>query len=89
MATGEDKELGIGVDKDMSNIEFDEMIMEKSLTEKNIAVDKKQIRNKERLLKLSEVMEEMAKNKFTGYIRVNYSQGIVSRIEKFEEILKK
>ena len=27
--------------------------------------------------------------KFTGYIRINFSHGIIGSVEKFEEILKK
>lgn len=51
--------------------------------------------NKERLLnedkyrKLVEYMKQLQLSSFTGYIKINYSQGSVGRIEKFEEILKK
>lgn len=39
--------------------------------------------------KLIEYLKTLQEKKFTGYIKVNYSQGSVGRIEKFEEILKK
>ena len=42
----------------------------------------------EKLAKLVEVMRLLADEKFTGYIKVNFSQGGIGRIEKFEEILR-
>jgi hypothetical protein len=39
--------------------------------------------------KLIEYLKTLQETKFTGYIKVNYSQGSVGRIDKFEEILKK
>lgn len=39
--------------------------------------------------KLIEYLKTLQQKKFTGYIKVNYSQGSVGRIERFEEILKK
>jgi len=42
--------------------------------------------------KLTRLMEYLAKiqgRKFTGYIKVNFSQGSIGRIERFEEILNK
>ena len=41
-----------------------------------------------KLVRLMEVMKSLADEKFTGYIKVNFSQGGIGRIEKFEEILK-
>jgi len=42
----------------------------------------------EKLARLLEIMKLLAEEKFTGYIKVNFSQGGIGRIEKFEEILR-
>ena len=42
----------------------------------------------EKLSRIVELMKTLADEKFTGYIKVNFSQGGIGRIEKFEEILK-
>ena len=42
----------------------------------------------EKLPKLLEIMRLLMDEKFTGYIKVNFSQGGIGRIEKFEEILR-
>ena len=42
----------------------------------------------EKLSRIIELMKTLADEKFTGYIKVNFSQGGIGRIEKFEEILK-
>lgn len=42
-----------------------------------------------KLKKLSDYLHRIKNENFTGYIKVNFSQGSVGRIEKFEEILKK
>jgi hypothetical protein len=39
--------------------------------------------------RLLEYLQDMRENKFTGYIKINYTQGSIGRIERFEEILKK
>jgi hypothetical protein len=39
--------------------------------------------------KLVDYLKTLQDTEFTGYIKVNYTQGSVGRIEKFEEILKK
>jgi hypothetical protein len=41
-----------------------------------------------RMKRLVEYLETTKEQKFTGYIKINFSQGGISRIEKFEEILK-
>ncbi|MGD9161719.1 MAG: hypothetical protein PVG39_25135 [Desulfobacteraceae bacterium] len=33
-------------------------------------------------------LEALSEKSFTGYVKVNYSQGSIGRVEKFEEILK-
>ncbi|MEA1946809.1 MAG: hypothetical protein U9N83_05845 [Thermodesulfobacteriota bacterium] len=41
-----------------------------------------------KIKRLVEYLETTKEQKFTGYIKINFSQGGISRIEKFEEILK-
>jgi hypothetical protein len=38
--------------------------------------------------KLIDHLQEIQDTQFTGYIKINFSQGNIGRIEKFEEILK-
>ena len=45
-------------------------------------------RSNTKMERLVEYLEITKEQKFTGYIKINFSQGGVSRIEKFEEILK-
>lgn len=42
----------------------------------------------EKLRELVRYLKDLQGNKFTGYVKVNFSQGSLSRIEKFEEVLK-
>ncbi|NWF54484.1 MAG: hypothetical protein HXY45_09990 [Syntrophaceae bacterium] len=42
----------------------------------------------EKIARLLEVFRLLTEEKFTGYIKVNFSQGGIGRIEKFEEIMK-
>jgi hypothetical protein len=42
-----------------------------------------------KLERLIEYLQNGKRDKFTGYIKINFSQGHIGRIEKFEEILKK
>lgn len=39
--------------------------------------------------KLVDTLETMREEKFTGYIKINYTQGSIGRVERFEEILRK
>jgi hypothetical protein len=48
----------------------------------------RKIAKPEKLARLLEIMKLLADEKFTGYIKVNFSQGGIGRIEKFEEILR-
>ena len=43
----------------------------------------------ERLDRVVRVLKVLMDNKFTGFIKLNFSQGTLGRVEKFEEILKK
>lgn len=38
--------------------------------------------------RLVEVLQEMIDTEFTGHVKINFSQGGIGRIEKFEEILR-
>ncbi|MEM5788183.1 MAG: hypothetical protein AAGU11_12760 [Syntrophobacteraceae bacterium] len=42
-----------------------------------------------RLKQLVETMLGLIERQFTGSIKINFSQGSIGRVEKFEEILKK
>ncbi|MBJ6724288.1 hypothetical protein [Geomesophilobacter sediminis] len=42
----------------------------------------------EKLEKLVEVMSTLVSQEFTGHLKINFSQGGIGRVEKFEEILK-
>jgi hypothetical protein len=42
----------------------------------------------EKLEKLIAVMTFLMGDEFTGHIKINFSQGSIGRVEKFEEILK-
>jgi len=43
----------------------------------------------DRLEKLMSVIRALIESRFTGYIKLNFTQGSIGRIEKFEEILRK
>jgi hypothetical protein len=49
------------------------------------AVDKSRCK----LSRLMEYLDSIKGQKFTGYIKVNFTQGTVGRVERFEEILRK
>ena len=40
----------------------------------------------DRVARLIEVIENLIEHEITGYIKINFSQGSLGRIEKFEEI---
>ena len=42
----------------------------------------------DRLKKLEKYLKELHAEKFTGYIKVNFSQGSIAKVERFEEVLK-
>lgn len=42
----------------------------------------------EKLERLFMELERMVSVNFTGYVKVNFTQGSIGRVEKFEEILK-
>lgn len=37
---------------------------------------------------LKKEMEALSETAFTGYVKINFTQGSIGRVEKFEEILK-
>lgn len=46
-------------------------------------------RSLERMEKLVRVLHMLIETKFTGFVKLNFSQGNLGRVEKFEEILRK
>lgn len=42
-----------------------------------------------KLKRLFDYLISIRNENFTGYIKINFSQGTVGRVEKFEEILRK
>jgi hypothetical protein len=42
----------------------------------------------EKLDKLTVLMAKLISDEFTGHIKINFTQGGVGRVEKFEEIMK-
>lgn len=57
-----------------------------NIIHKNIKVEKS-CKSKKLDLLVHE-LECLSGKNFTGYVKVNYSQGSIGRVEKFEEILK-
>jgi hypothetical protein len=51
--------------------------------------DKAVTESQARMEKLVRVLKILMDNKFTGYVKLNFTQGTLGRVEKFEEILKK
>jgi len=42
----------------------------------------------DRLFELVAAIKEMTESEFTGHLKINFSQGGLGRIEKYEEILR-
>ena len=52
--------------------------------------DQKEKKKKtDKLTKLWSVINGLISSEFTGYLKLNFTQGAIGKIEKFEEILKK
>jgi len=49
---------------------------------------KKKDKHLKKIERLKEVMQGMVDGEFTGHVKINFSQGGIGRIEKFEEILR-
>jgi hypothetical protein len=45
-------------------------------------------RQHEKLERLVEVMSDLMGQEFTGHLKINFTQGGIGRVEKFEEILR-
>lgn len=52
-------------------------------------IQKPKLRHEDKLRRLYEYLSAIRNENFTGYIKVNFTQGNLGRVEKFEEILKK
>jgi hypothetical protein len=61
----------------------------KTIPEMNNVHEEKNGNMSTRLDHLIEAIRTATSEKFTGYIKVNYTQGSIGRVEKFEEILRK
>jgi hypothetical protein len=58
---------------------------------RNEAIDIKKLadlKQADKLDKLAHLMVQLITDEFTGHIKINFSQGGIGRVEKFEEILK-
>lgn len=40
----------------------------------------------DKVTRLIEVIRKLVEGEFTGYVKINFSQGSLGRIEKFEEL---
>jgi hypothetical protein len=49
---------------------------------------KKRLDKQDKMVKISRYLKDLSEEGFTGYIKLNFSQGGIGRIEKFEEVLK-
>ena len=52
-------------------------------------IQKPKTNKPDKLKQLYEYLSDIRNENFTGYIKVNFTQGNVGRVKKFEEILKK
>jgi hypothetical protein len=52
-------------------------------------IQKPNIKKPDKLKQLYEYLRSICNENFTGYIKINFTQGNVGRVEKFEEILRK
>lgn len=60
------------------------------MSDSTSATIKRSTRNGSRHAKfkrLVEILQEMSDREFTGHVKINFSQGGIGRIEKFEELL--
>ena len=51
-------------------------------------IQRPKLNQQDKLKLLYEYLNSIRGDNFTGYIKINFSQGNIGRIEKFEEILK-
>lgn len=58
------------------------------LGEQPVSMAKKKDKQVEKLDRLVEVMTNLISEEFTGHLKINFTQGGIGRVEKFEEILK-
>lgn len=52
-------------------------------------IQKPKTKKTEKLKQLYDYLAGIRNENFTGYIKINFTQGIIGRVEKFEEILKR
>ena len=64
-------------------------VINKDLQMTASVIQKPKLKKGDKLRQLFDYLLNVRDDDFTGYIKINFSQGNVGRIEKFEEILKK
>lgn len=52
-------------------------------------IQKPKLSQEDKLKRLYKYLSNIRNENFTGYIKINFTQGNVGRVEKFEEILKR
>ena len=52
-------------------------------------IQRPKLKQQDKLKLLYEYLTSIRGENFTGYIKINFSQGNIGRVEKFEEILKR
>ena len=52
-------------------------------------IQKPKTKKNDKLKQLYDYLAGIRNENFTGYIKVNFTQGNIGRVEKFEEILRK
>jgi hypothetical protein len=75
--------MGNGCSKRRTGVKFIGSIMTANV------IRKPKLDHADKLKRLYEYLTSIRNENFTGYIKVNFTQGNVGRVEKFEEILKK
>ncbi len=65
-----------------------EKIAKKHITRRCVSADTGNSRQGDKFTYLVKILEEMRDREFTGQVKINFSQGGIGRIEKFEELLR-
>lgn len=76
--------------EDLHNSMFNQgTLRRKKMTAETKNTIEERVKTPTRFDLLVEELQNASREEFTGSIKVNYSQGSIGRVEKFEEILKK
>jgi hypothetical protein len=52
-------------------------------------IQKPKMKKSDKLKQLKDYLAGIRNENFTGYIKINFTQGNIGRVERFEEILKR